>query len=169
MSRLVILAGSAGSLSVILECLPALEVPLNCCLLIVIHRRTTDHALEDLLRHKTANPVKEVEEKDAILAGQIYLAPGDYHLLIEQDLTFSLDYSEPVNYSRPSIDVVFESAATVLGEKTAGILLSGANNDGALGLLRIKEAGGMIFVQHPATAEVDFMPQSALQVITPDR
>lgn len=161
--QVVIVGGSAGSIDVLLEVLPSLRSPLPFALIIVLHRKNTvDSALATLLATKTILPFREVEDKDALIPGVIYLAPADYHLLIEQDGTFSLDDSEKVNYSRPSIDVTFESVADVYGSALAGILLSGANADGTVGLQAIKKEGGITVVQNPKTAQAGFMPRQAL-------
>jgi two-component system, chemotaxis family, protein-glutamate methylesterase/glutaminase len=112
--------------------------------------------------------VKEANEKEPIQAGVIYLAPPNYHLLIENDRTFSLSIDERVNYARPSIDMLFETAAQVYGPQTVGIILTGANNDGANGLRLIKERGGLAIVQDPRTAESTFMPQAALEATPVD-
>ncbi|GAB4024359.1 chemotaxis protein CheB [Spirosoma koreense] len=161
---LVVIGGSTGSIDVLMQVLPALPVPLSFSLVIVVHRKnTSDSALADLLALKTALPLKEIDDKDSIVPGTIYLAPADYHVLLEQDATFSLDDSEKVNYSRPSIDVTFESAAEVYGPTMVGILLSGANADGTNGLIAIKQAGGRTAVQNPETAMVAYMPQQAIQ------
>ncbi|HEY4936668.1 MAG TPA: chemotaxis protein CheB, partial [Puia sp.] len=114
-----------------------------------------------LLKLKSKLPVKEVEEKELISPAHVYLAPADYHVLVERDKTFSLDYSEKLNFSRPSIDVSFISAATVYGKKLTGILLSGANEDGAEGLRVIKEQGGHTIIQDLDDAVVDYMPKHA--------
>lgn len=161
--RAVVVGGSTGSIEVLLRLLPALKPPLSFTLIIVVHRRNTaDSALADLLSVKTNIPVKEVDDKDVIEPGMIYLAPADYHLLIEQDGTFSLDDSEKVNYSRPSIDVTFESAADVYGRTLVGVILSGANADGTAGLNVIKKGGGVLVAQKPETAQIGFMPQQAI-------
>ncbi|QKZ13273.1 chemotaxis protein CheB [Spirosoma sp. KUDC1026] len=161
--RAVVVGGSTGSIDVLLRLLPALKPPLSFTLIIVVHRRNTaDSALADLLSVKTNIPVKEVDDKDVIEPGMIYLAPADYHLLIEQDGTFSLDDSEKVNYSRPSIDVTFESAADVYGRTLVGVILSGANADGTAGLNVIKKGGGVLVAQKPETAQIGFMPQQAI-------
>src|ERR1700712_4749021 len=145
---MVLIGGSAGSLDIVLRILPTLTSDLGLPIVIVLHRKNSnDNILVDLLSTRTDLVVKEVDEKEAMLPNVIYVAPADYHLLIERDLTFSLDVSEKVNYSRPSIDVTFESAADVFGSHTAGLLLSGANADGVEGLRKIKAAGGMIMVQ----------------------
>jgi two-component system, chemotaxis family, protein-glutamate methylesterase/glutaminase len=106
----------------------------------------------------------EAEDKTSIMSGTIYIAPADYHLLIEKDKTFSLDYSEKINYSRPSIDVTFETATEAYGNKLAAFLLSGANADGAAGLLSVKNSNGLSVVQDPKEATVEFMPESAIRM-----
>lgn len=167
--RLILIGGSAGSIDVLLEVLPALRSPLSFALLIVLHRKNTaDSTLADLFALKTRIPLKEVDDKETIRPGHIYLAPADYHLLIEQDQTFSLDDSEKVNHSRPSIDVTCESAADVYGRSLVGVLLSGANTDGTEGLNAIKQAGGQVVVQQPETALTAFMPQYAIEHVSVD-
>lgn len=161
--NVVLIGGSTGSIDVLLSLLPALRSPLPFALIITLHRKNTaDSTLAELLATKTSIPLREVDDKDPLEPGHIYLAPADYHLLLEQDGTFSLDDSEKINFSRPSIDVTFESAADVYGSALVGILLSGANADGTRGLRAIKEAGGVTIVQQPETAQVAFMPQQAL-------
>jgi len=138
-------------------------------MLIVLHRNVDfESSLEELLSSRTRAPVREVEEKDPVVAGTIYIAPADYHLLIEADQTFSLDYSEKVNFSRPSIDVTFRSAADVYGKKLVCVLLSGGNSDGVEGMLYVKEKGGVVVAQDPETAEVPYMPQHAIIRMTID-
>ena len=167
--NVVLIGGSTGSIDVLLSLLPALRAPLPYALVIVLHRKNTaDSNLANLFALKTSIPLVEVDDKDPIVTGNIYLAPADYHLLIEQDGTFSLDDSEKVNYSRPSIDVTFESAADVYGPSLLGILLSGANADGTNGLKAIKKAGGIIVVQQPESAQVAFMPRQAMLSIPID-
>ena len=165
-SDAIVIGGSAGSLEVLLKILPLLKANLRFTLIIVLHRKAgADEILTDLFSGRTKLPVREAQEKEVIKKGVIYLAPSDYHLLIEKSGTFSLDHSEKINYSRPSIDVTFESAADVFKDKTIGILLSGANADGVAGLKRIKNMGGRVVIQDPATAKVPYMPEQAkLQV-----
>jgi two-component system, chemotaxis family, protein-glutamate methylesterase/glutaminase len=159
----LLIGGSAGSLEVLFRLLPLLRADLPFPMALVLHRRNSaDSSLSGLLGSKTLNPTQEVEDKDAITPGTIYLAPADYHLLIEHDRTFSLDYSEKINFSRPSIDVTFESAAEVYGRGLVAILLSGANEDGTNGLMAVKRAGGTVVVQNPDTAQMPFMPHYAL-------
>ena len=166
---LVLIGGSSGSIDVLLHLLPALQPTPPFAILIVVHRKnTTDSALAQLLSHRCSLPLVEVDDKEPIRAGTVYLAPADYHVLLEQDGTFSLDDSEKVHYSRPSIDVSFESAADVYGPSVAAILLSGANMDGTNGLAAIKQAGGITVVQQPETAQVAFMPQQAIDNVPID-
>ncbi|QEC44776.1 chemotaxis protein CheB [Pseudobacter ginsenosidimutans] len=161
--NLIIIGGSAGSLQVILKLLPELRLQLPVTIVIVLHRKPShDETLVELLSAKSRWPVREVEEKEPILPNHIYIAPADYHLLVESDFTFSLDVSEKVNYSRPSIDIAFESAAEVYGPSVLAILLSGANADGQEGMQNIKSAGGACIVQDPDTAEVAYMPLQAI-------
>ena len=168
-AELVVIGGSAGSLPVILTILSKLSPQLDFPIVIVLHRKNTyDNTLSALLSQKTLIPVKEIEEKDPILPGNIYIAPPDYHLLIETDKIFSLDYSERINYSRPSIDVTFETAALAYREKLVAVLLSGANSDGTQGLKSVKDLSGTIIVQDPLTAEVPYMPQNALSKLQID-
>ena len=112
--------------------------------------------------------VKEADEKEKIEKGIVYIAPPNYHLLVERNETFSLSIDQRVNYARPSIDVLFESAALVFQNYLIGILLTGANNDGASGIKKISESGGLTIVQDPETAESPYMPTAAIEVTTPD-
>lgn len=136
----LIIGGSAGSLDVLLKVLPFIRTDITFAIIIVLHRKpTADGLLAGLLSSKTALLVKEVEEKENIVPGIVYIAPSDYHLLIEKDHTFSLDNSEKVNYSRPSIDVTFKSAAEVYKNNLVCFLLSGSNADGVDGLKEVKQ------------------------------
>lgn len=169
LDRVVVIGGSAGSLEVILHVLPNLDTIDSIAIILILHRRNSDdNVLEELLRMKSGLKVREIEDKTAIRAGRIYVAPADYHLLIETNLEFALDVSEKIHYSRPSIDVGFESAAAVFGSKLVAILLSGANSDGTEGLLAVKKADGIVIIQSPETAEVPYMPAYALQHVEAD-
>lgn len=161
--KLLVIGGSAGSLQVILSVLTAMGKGYSMPVLVVLHRNNVfESSLEELIAARTRLTIKEVEEKEAIVPGIVYLCPADYHVLVEQDHTFSLDYSERVNYSRPSIDVTFRSAADVYGPGLVALLLSGGNADGAEGMSYIQEKGGFTVVQDPHTAEVPYMPQQVL-------
>ena len=160
--KLVVIGGSSGSLQVIIYILGRLPNDYPIPVLLILHRAySIDSMLLDLLVLKSNITVREVEEKDKIVSSCVYLAPADYHVLIEKDETFTLDYSEKLNFSRPSIDVSFISAAEVYGKNLTGILLSGANEDGAEGLKEIKEQGGHTIIQHPDEAVVNYMPLQA--------
>lgn len=165
-----IIGGSAGSLDVLLKVLPVVDITIKFPIIIIIHRKNgSDSLLTELLSSRTRLPVKEIDEKERILPGTVYIAPSDYHLLIEQDHTFSLDYSEKVNYSRPSIDVTFQSAAEVYKQNLVCLLLSGSNADGVNGLKSVKSWGGTVFIQNPETAQVSYMPAQAKIHVEIDR
>lgn len=166
----LLIGGSAGSLDVLLHVLPDLEINLSFPIVVVLHRKPgKESMLTDLLATKTKLTVKEIDEKEVLQSGIIYIAPADYHLLIEKNKSFSLDASEKVNFSRPSIDVTFKSAAEVFGENLVCLLLSGANSDGSKGLQTTKENGGMTLIQEPETAIARFMPEHAQKNIKIDR
>lgn len=161
--KVVIIGGSAGSLSVLLQILPQIPKLNDFAIVIVVHRKSTDdQTLEDLLKLKSKIKVKSVEDKVPLIPGFVYIAPSNYHLLFEKNQTLSLDTSEKINYSRPSIDVSFESAAEAYGNAVIAILLSGSNSDGTNGLKTIKNFGGIIAVQNPISAEMPFMPNNAI-------
>jgi two-component system chemotaxis response regulator CheB len=121
-----------------------------------------------LLNEKSNLFIKEADEKEKIKQGVVYIAPANYHLLIEKNKTFSLTIDERVNFARPSIDVLFESAAEAYKDKLIGIILTGSNNDGTNGMKRIKEYGGLTIAQDPKTAESGFMPASAISALQID-
>lgn len=162
-SRLIVIGGSSGSLDAILIILPLLKKDFSIPVVMVLHRSSNaDNGLTVLLAGKTRLQVKEADEKEPLLPGWIYLAPPDYHLLVEANGTFSLDASEKVHYSRPSIDVTFTSAAAAYGSGLTAILLSGANADGAQAMALVKQHGGRNIVQDPRDAMVGFMPGQAI-------
>ena len=162
---LIMIGGSAGSLEVIMHLVRELPIDFKIPIIIVLHRKSEPgNLLQELLSERTSIEVREAEDKEIIEQGKIYIAPVDYHLLIEKNKSFSLDVSEKIHYSRPSIDVSFSSAADVFQSSLIGILLSGANADGAEGLLEIRNAGGLTIVQDPKSAEIRFMPQQALNI-----
>jgi two-component system, chemotaxis family, protein-glutamate methylesterase/glutaminase len=168
-ARLLAIGGSAGSLQVILSVLRAIGDHFPMPVLVVLHRNNVfESSLEGVFSSRTGMPIKEVEEKEPLLDGTVYLCPADYHVLLETDFSFSLDYSERVHFSRPSIDVTFRSAADVYGAGLLALLLSGGNADGAEGLQYIHEHGGMTIVQDPVTADVPYMPQQAIIRMQPD-
>lgn len=153
----------------VLKLLPLLKKEMNVAIVIVFHRKQTDDTmLVDMLSSRTEFSVKEADDKDELTPGTIFLAPPDYHLLIEKNKTITLDASEKINYSRPSIDVTFETGADAYGEKLICMLLSGANADGVDGLQIAKKLGSFIIVQDPASAEVPYMPQEAVENVPVD-
>ena len=161
--KALVVGGSAGSLNVILQFLPLLRADLYIAIIIVLHRKQiNDSLLTDILSSKTGLLVKEAEEKEKIKPGYIYVAPPNYHLLIERDETFSLDDSEKINFSRPSIDITFESASLVYESALAALLLSGANTDGTDGSKSVIERNGLLAIQTPDSAEISFMPANAM-------
>lgn len=167
--ELVIIGGSAGSLQVIIEMIKKLNNTLSFPMVLVLHRKAqSGNILQTLLQQFTKIPVIEIEDKTEVQHNAIYIVPADYHLLFENRENMSLDSSEKMNYSRPSIDVSFRSAAEVYGENIIGILLSGANADGVEGLSYIKKNNGKVWIQDPETAEVDYMPRHAIEEIDYD-
>jgi two-component system chemotaxis response regulator CheB len=126
-----------------------------------------DSRLAEIFRHRLPIAVREAADKEAIRPGTLYFAGSGYHLLVETDHSFSLSCEAPVHYSRPSIDVLMESAADAWGAALAGILLTGANYDGAAGLAKIRRQGGITVVQDPAEAQVATMPEAAIRALHP--
>lgn len=168
--ELIVIGGSSGSLDVVIELLKNIREDFDLPIILVLHRlKNTRAYLADLFNRHSVLEVKEIEEKEKIKKGTVYIVPANYHLLIESDHTFSLTVSEKVNFSRPSIDVTFESAAIIFQEKLAGVILTGANRDGAAGINAVKRMGGLCIVQDPKTATMKTMPESAIQILgTPD-
>ena len=153
-------AGGLYALSAILSKIPR-DYPLP--IIVVQHRsREQNTLLEEILQGKTLLAVKQAEEKQNIRPGTIYFAPPDYHLLIEKDETLSLSADEEVQYSRPSINVLFDSAAETYGESLAAIILTGANYDGAAGIASVKDHGGLTIAQDPGEALFSAMPSGAI-------
>jgi|SRR5665647_773274 len=159
-------SGGMNAMKVIFSLLPkGFSIP------VIIVQHVSAHSNNQwikLLNDKSNLYIKEADEKEKIENGTIYIAPANYHLMIEKNKTFSLTIDERVNYARPSIDVLFESAAEVYKDKLIGVILTGSNADGTAGLKRIKEYGGLTIVQDPATAESNYMPASAIAAIKPD-
>ncbi len=166
----VVIGASSGGLHALKKLLPALPKDFPCPILIVQHiSPQSENYLTVILDKISEITVKEADEKEVIRPGIAYVAPPDYHMLVEADRTLSLSVEDKVNYSRPSIDVLFQTAADAYKEHLVGILLTGANADGSEGMAYIKKRGGFSIVQDPAEAESPFMPKSALQHHTPDR
>lgn len=166
---LVVIGGSAGSLQVILTMVKNLNGDLNFPIVLILHRKAqAESILPRLLQQFSLIDVLEIEDKTEIKNNKIYIVPSDYHLLFEDKNTVSLDGSEKMNYSRPSIDVTFRSAAELFGESVVGVLLSGANSDGVEGLKYIKRNNGKVWIQDPETADVDYMPRQAVENVEYD-
>ncbi len=163
--EIVVVGTSWGGLTALRELIHGLPDDFGLPLVVVQHRhRQSDHLLSSLLQDGTALCVCEIEDKAPIEAGNVYIAPADYHLLVE-DGHFALSTDEPVRFSRPSIDVAFVSAADTYRERSVGVVLTGANADGARGLKRIFDRGGLTFVQQPQTAESPAMPTAAIRCV----
>ncbi len=168
--RAVVIGVSAGGMNVLGKILPALPADFPVPLIIVQH--VSPHSDNYMIRYfdqQSQLTVKEADEKETIRPGHVYFAPPNYHLLIENDFTFSLSVEERVNFSRPSIDVLFETAADVWCPNMIGIILTGANNDGSKGLQKVKKCGGFTIVQDPGEAEAAAMPVAAIHLTGPDR
>ena len=167
--ELVVMGASWGGLSALEQVLGALPRGFRTPIAIAQHRSPdgASAGLARLLGSYSALPVVDVEDKQPIEAGMVYLAPSDYHLYVESD-GFSLSVDDAVLYSRPSIDVLFESAADVYRDRLVAVILTGANEDGALGIATVKRLGGYTIVQNPADAERSEMPRAALRAIEPD-
>jgi len=159
-------SGGMNALKFIFSTLPAdFSIPI----IIVQHvSARSDNEWINLLNNKSNLTIKEADEKEKIETGNVYIAAANYHLMIEKNKTFLLTIDERVNFARPSIDVLFESAAEAYKDKLIGIVLTGSNNDGAKGIKRIKELGGMVIIQDPETAESSTMPESAIATVQPD-
>lgn len=159
----VVIGGSAGSLDALSRILPLLPANFPLPILVVVHvPADKESVLPELFRERCALEVGEAEDKEPIRGGKIYFAPPDYHLLVESGHYLSLSADEPQLFSRPSIDVLFESAADAYRNGLVGIILTGANNDGAAGLRRVADAGGLAIVQAPENAYATAMPEAAI-------
>ena len=165
--ELIAIGASWGGLRAVGDILNALPDDFHPTVVVAQHRRSDPADLAGLLATRTRLRVSDVDDKDRIVPGRVYLAPPGYHLLIERG-HFSLSTDPPVNYARPSIDVLFESAADVYRERVIGVVLTGANADGAVGLAQIKRLGGVAIVQDPRTAERGEMPSAAISATSAD-
>jgi len=162
--KAVAIGASAGAVQALLTLLPALPATFRLPVLVVVHvPPDRANVLVPLFQSKCRLTVKEADDKEPVVPGVIYFAPSDYHLLVETGGDLALSTDEHVNYSRPSIDVLFESAADAYGPALAGIILTGANHDGAAGLKAVMDAGGLGIVEEPEGAYASAMPHAALQ------
>ena len=165
----IVIGASAGGIQAVEKILSALPESYSLPIIIVIHLPANERSLlPEVFKHRLKMKVKEVNEKETIESGTVYFAPSAHHVLIEKNKTFSLSIEEPVLFSRPSIDILFKTAADCYGENLVGILLTGANEDGAQGLKKIKEAGGITVVQNPASAEISVMPAAGMPFTSPE-
>lgn len=163
--RGIVIGVSTGGVSALKLLLGALPADFPVPVVVVTHiTPDSDNGLAVLLDTLCAIHVKEADEQEPVLPQTVYLAPANYHLLIEKSGRFSFSVDPPVNFARPSVDILFDSAAEAYGRGLIGIILTGAGFDGSRGLLKVKQAGGVTIVQDPADAEMDSMPKSALQL-----
>lgn len=164
-AQIVLLGGSAGSFKILFRIIKDLPEKLGKTIILIIHRKKNFFSeIEKLFADNSRMYMREIEDKDILKTDTMYIAPANYHTLIERGGYFSLDVSEPVWYSKPSIDVTFESAAEVYGDRCMAILLSGANQDGAEGLLKLKKSGSLTIAQEPGDAEMAEMPKAAINL-----
>jgi two-component system chemotaxis response regulator CheB len=164
----VVIGASAGGVEALGVLLPALPATTTLPFVIVLHMPPREpSAVVGVFSTRCAIAVREASDKEDVAGGVVWFAPPDYHLMIESARTFALSIEAPVNYSRPSIDVLFESAARVYGRSLLAIVLTGASADGAEGAAAVCEAGGVLVVQDPATAEMPFMPSSTMARVRP--
>lgn len=166
--ELIVVGASLGGTQALGELLRALPPTLPAVVAIVLHRGEGRNDPVEVLSRLGGRDMIEPVDKESLLPGRIYLAPADYHLLVESG-QFALSIDAPVLFARPSINVLFESAADTYGRRTIGVILTGANRDGVQGMLDIKRAGGLTVVQDPATAECCELPDAVLAAMTPDR
>ena len=165
----IIFGGSVGSIEAIINIFPFIPANYPFAIVVVLHRKNTaEYHLEDVLSRNSNIPVIEIQDKMQLKPAHIYIAPGDYHLLVDNTGLFTLDYSEKINFSRPSIDLTFECFANAFGNRCIAVLLSGANSDGAKSLKIIQDNGGLTIVQSPESAKVAIMPMSAINLFSPD-
>jgi len=168
-NKILIIGGSAGSFRVMMKIMQKLPRDYPHSLIVCLHRlRNARSGFTDTLAIKSSIRIREPFDKEKINSSTVYLAPANYHLLIEYGYNFSLSTIEARNFSRPSIDMTMETAAEVFGERAYGIILSGANEDGAAGMKKIKEHGGTLIVHDPDESEIKVMPESTIKLVQPD-
>ena len=166
--EMVVIGGSAGGVDALVGLVPALPAGFGAAVASILHvPPDRDSRLAELFAPRAALPVREAQDKEPIQPGTVYFAGSGYHLSIEQDRSFSLSCEPPVQFARPAIDILMESAADVYGPALAGILLTGANYDGAEGMCRIRERGGLTIVQDPEEAQASTMPEEAIRRCAP--
>ena len=164
----VVIGASAGGVEALGALLPTLPANYRLPVICILHLSADrESRLAELFAERLPLPVKEAADKESVQPGTVYFAGSGYHLSVEQDFTFSLSCEPPVHYARPAIDVLMESSADAYGPGLAGILLTGANHDGAAGMAEIHAKGGLSVVQDPDDAQVATMPQSAIDRFSP--
>jgi two-component system, chemotaxis family, protein-glutamate methylesterase/glutaminase len=164
-SEILLLGGSAGSFNIIFRIIRGLDPNINKAVIVIIHRKKNFFSeVEKLFAENSRMFLRKITDKEEIRPNTVYIAPANYHTLIEKEKCFSLDVSESVWYSRPSIDVTFECAADVYKDRCTAILFSGANQDGAEGLLSLRNCGALTIVQNPGDAEMPQMPNAAIDI-----
>ncbi|CAH0230473.1 Chemotaxis response regulator protein-glutamate methylesterase [Massilia sp. Bi118] len=164
----VVIGASAGGVEALGTLLPSLPAGYGLPVVCILHLPgDRESRLAELFGERLPLPVKEAEDKEVIEPGTVYFAGAGYHLSVEKDFTFSLSCEPPVHFARPSIDVLMASSADAYGAGLVGILLTGANHDGAEGMARIHASGGLTVVQDPADAQVATMPKSAIDRFSP--
>jgi len=169
-NKAIVIGASAGGFTALRTLLPMLPADFSIPILIVQHLSPSSDSYMPVFLNKISDiRVKEADEKEQIIPGTAYMAPPNYHLLVEEDKSLSLSNESKVNYSRPSIDILFETASFAYDKELIGIVLTGANNDGAQGLLQIKKAGGYCICQLPDEAETEAMPIAAIELAKPQK
>ncbi|PRR83778.1 chemotaxis protein CheB [Clostridium vincentii] len=162
--KAIVIGTSTGGMEALRSILSTLQGDFSIPVIIVQHLNIhSESYLIEYLRRFCKLRIKEVEDKEVAVSGYVYFAPPNYHILIEKDGSFTLSVEERVCYARPSIDVLFETAADTFEENLIGVILTGANKDGSYGLSKVKEQGGIAIVQEPETSEADRMPKSAIE------
>jgi len=168
--KAVVIGSSAGGLNALQVLFSNLDEKFKIPVLVVQHLHPdSDDYLAQMLKSYSALKFKEAEDKEKIKKGMVYFAPANYHMLISEDQSIALNVDEKVNYCRPSIDVLFESASDIYGQHLIGIILTGSNQDGAKGMDIIKKNGGVTIVQDPLNAEVDAMPLAVIDKVKVDQ
>jgi two-component system chemotaxis response regulator CheB len=166
--EMLVIGGSAGGVDALLNLLPSLQPGLNLAVVCILHvPADRESRLAELFDSRVMLPVREARDKEPIEPGIVYFAGSGYHLSVEDDRSFSLSCEAPVQYARPAIDILMESSANVYGPALAGILLTGANFDGAEGMCSIRERGGLTIVQDPEEAHASTMPKEAIRRCAP--
>lgn len=164
MTKAIVIGGSAGSYKVVLKLISVFPKNLNIPVFVCLHRlRSARSGFSETMKVRSSLNVVEPMDKEKIIPGCIYVSPANYHMYLTTNNLIQLSVEEEVNHSRPSIDITFQSAAELFKENLMGIILSGANNDGAFGMLKIRENGGITIAQNPSECEISVMPDSCVE------